>query len=247
MSDDNGTNTRLTTNYKDESEWRLTALAFHYIAHDLTEEPNTTSMNDEQKENLYPEFVLAGSYYSDIVTRTEYDKDGLIGILTGPDEDDPVGWATDEDILRAYAEDRYRNRHYTIRCVLISRGHGQVGSRYQWQLRVFNDHKHDYGSDCFTIVLAVKDITVPKKGFYSIGFTEQWCETEYLLKTDFGQALRDYMSCRDYEKEFGDDGMAVSLSIPVVDDEGGITLLAHDTNNCKAFDFTEDAQGDEEE
>jgi len=247
MSDDNDTNTRLTTNYKDESEWRLTGLCFLSIAHDLTEKPNTEYMTDEQKEDLYPEFVLDGHYYSDIITRREYSKDGLIGILTGPDENDPVGYATDEDILRAYAESNYKDRHYTIRCVLLHRGHGQVATSYQWQLRVFNDHKHDYGPECWTTVLATKDITVPKKGFYSIGFTEQWCETEYLLKTDFGQALRAYMSCRDYEKEYGNDGMDISLSIPVVDDEGGMTLLAHDTNNCKAFDFTEDAQGDDEE
>jgi len=243
----NGTDTMLRTNHKDESEWRLTGLCFLSIAHDLTEEPNTTSMSDEQKENLYPEFVLGGDYYSDIVTRTEYNKDGLVEILTGPDEDDPVGRATDEDILRTYAEDRYRGRHYTIRCIKISHGHGQVNSRYQWQLRVFNDHTHDFGPECWTTVLAVKEITVPKKGFYSIGFQERYMETEYMLKTDFGQALRDYMSCRDYEKEYGNDGMDISLSIPVVDDEGGMSLLAHDTNICKAFDFTEDAQGDGEE
>ena len=247
MSDNGDTNTRLRTKYKDESEWELTTLGFHSVAHDLTEKPNTEYMTDEQKENLYPEFVLDGYYYSDIVTCTDYDNDRLIGILTGPDEDDPVGQATQEDILRAYAEQHYSDRHYTIRYVLLRRGHGQVATHYQWQLRVFNDHMNDFGPECWTTVLAVKKITVPKKGFYSIGFTESYMPTEYLLKTDFSEAFRAYMTCRGYEKEYGDDGMRVSLSIPVVDDEGGISLLSHDTNMCKAFEFTGDTQGEGEE
>ena len=247
MSDNEGTNTRLRENYKDDSEWKLTTLGFHSVAHDLTEKPNTEYMTDEQEEELYPEFVLDGRYYSDIVTCDQYHKDASIGILTGPDEDDPVGQATHEDILRAYAEARYKDRHYTIRCVLLRQGHGQVSTRYQWQLRVFNDDKHDFGPECWTTVLAVKEITVPKKGFYSIGFTERWCGTEYLLKTDFGESLRAYMSCRNYKKEYGNDGMDISLSIPVVDDEGGMTLLAHDTNYCKAFEFTNGEEGEEEE
>ena len=148
MSDNEGTNTRLRENYLNKDEWNLTMLGFHHIAHGLTEKPNTEFMTDEQKEKLYPEFVLDGRYWSDIVTCDEYNKDETIGILTGPDEDDPVGQATQEDILRAYAEERYKDRHYSIRCVLLRRGHGQVSTRYQWQLRVFADDTNDFGPEC---------------------------------------------------------------------------------------------------